>query len=190
MSTRYVIGLGLPRSGTTSLAALLGGCTGASVTHEGTRHLMPWPPTKDATRPAVQFLKAKSGRYVGDVGYYWMPYLLPMYRVLPSLKAVALVRPFGEWWPSFRARVDEAVLTDNSGASRTQFPTINKATPKARAQAYYKRYVAMLVNLREEVPLAIHHTQSLNTPRRLLRASGIQRDDWTVTTHHCNQRHE
>jgi len=187
----YIIGLGPPRSGTTSLAALLHGCEGARVSHEGTPFAQPWPTEEQAVRQAVEWLEAQSGRYVGDVGYYWLPYVLPLWRRLaPRVVFTAVVRPEAQWHRSFSERVDPAVLQRNDSPSRKQFPT-PPGTRTERRRRYYRRYVRRLQALRYEgVPLAIYGTAALNVPRRILRTSGIARPDWTPSTHHKNQRCE
>jgi hypothetical protein len=188
-SRNYLIGLGPPRSGTTSLAALLDGCDGAHVTHEAAPCL-PWDVGPKHIGRALGFLEARTeAPVVGDVGYYWLPYVMTVWRHLaPQVRFVALLREPEAWHESFAGRINPSVLSDNQTQSRSQFPCYD-GTPREQRGKYYITYRRRLEALQAEgVPLSIRRTSALNAPRRILRASGIPREQWNPQAHHKNQR--
>jgi len=186
----HVIGIGTGRSGTTSLAALLDGCDGAHVTHEAAPCL-PWDVGPKHIGRALGFLEARTeAAVVGDVGYYWLPYVMTVWRQLaPQVRFIALLREPEAWHKSFAGRIDPSVLSDNQNQSRSQFPCYG-GRPRQQREEYYTTYRRRLEALQAEgAPLSLHRTSALNAPRRILRASGIPRDQWNLQTHHKNQRH-
>ena len=68
------IGCGTGRCGTTSLAKLIAGCDGAVCYHER-RPLLPWVFNAELFQERLKWLSTATARIIGDVAYYYLPYL-------------------------------------------------------------------------------------------------------------------
>ena len=166
--TRYIIGVGL-RMGTTSLAAMLGACDGAHVTHEGIRHAMPYIRDAEALDRAWEALKARDGRYVGDVGYYWLNYVPDV--LDRGARVILLDRPREDFVASARAALGTP--------DHVQLP-----------ETWVEWYDAhRLCTMATSVHPACHSISLADlTAARVMDAAGIDEEDRHDTTMHLNQR--
>lgn len=91
---QIVIGLGTGRCGTESLAYFLNLQDKSAVHHEKHRHEISW---QGAEREIERFLdwceSATNLKLVGDVAFYYLPYVEYMLSINPRIKFVCLQRP-------------------------------------------------------------------------------------------------
>lgn len=117
MRKRIVIGLGTGRCGTLSLASLLDGQVSACVSHEGTpldqggqawrRHAwmhLPWEPDADRFEAVASAIESYPGRFVGDVGFYYLPYVEMLIDRFPNVRFVCLKRNRSQVLRSYMAK--------------------------------------------------------------------------------------
>ncbi len=88
---QYVFGLGTGRSGTVSLSRLLKAQASSSVTHE-VRPLLPWKYDQGLIDERLDYLAQRPTRMVGDVAYYYLPYVRYIAERLPEARFVCMRR--------------------------------------------------------------------------------------------------
>ena len=88
---QIVIGLGTGRSGTVSLGQLLNAQPGAGVTHER-RPLLNWNVDQAALEVRRRQLSESEATLVGDVGYYYLPYVQKLTHQFQNAKFVCMRR--------------------------------------------------------------------------------------------------
>lgn len=91
MSKRLIIGLGTGRCGTLSLSAILDAQYLASITHE-VYFKLPWLADYDALKHVIRCLHMHAGETVGDVGFYYLPYVDKIVQLHNSVKFICLKR--------------------------------------------------------------------------------------------------
>ena len=186
--SRFVIGMGTGRCGSTSLSYLLSGCRGVLVTHEeipGPR----WPPKPKHVGKALRFLL--EGRFedvpgvraphtTGDVALYWGPYVEPMIKYIPEIKVIGLVREKSEC-------VDSLHETFQSDSYITQpavqaYPTVEGEGREAWAN-YWDLYYDLIRDLEQKYPdnVTSIRTEEMSTKEgqeKVFRAAAIPPEDW------------
>ncbi len=88
---KLIIGLGTGRCGTVSLCNILNQLPSSFFVHEG--FMLPWYGQPDiAISKLKKFLNDTDKCYVGDVGFYWLPYVEEVISVFPKTKFICLKR--------------------------------------------------------------------------------------------------
>lgn len=102
MSKTIFLGCGTGRCGTTSLAKLLASCEDTVCTHER-RPVLPWVFDEELFQERVTYFSQlqSSASLVGDVSYFYLPYLEHFIRIFPQMKIVCLERDRQEVIDSF-----------------------------------------------------------------------------------------
>jgi len=85
------VGCGTGRCGTTSLAELIRGCENAVCKHER-RPLLPWAFNEELFQERVRWFSDSATSILGDVAYFYLPYLEQFMRVFPHLRIICLER--------------------------------------------------------------------------------------------------
>ena len=107
-----IIGIGTGRCGTLTLSRLLNLQPAAHVTHEKQPHL-PWD--MEDTKPIKAQLadlhqRQERFKFVGDVAFYWLPYLSRLFREFTDIKVVGLWREKEGFIESSIARLPSPLL--------------------------------------------------------------------------------
>jgi len=90
---QIVIGLGTGRCGTHSLAHLLNAQRDATVYHEKEEHKISWGGSEQAIDTLLTWAMAQEQlQLVGDVGFYYLPYVEYILTRKPSVKFICLQR--------------------------------------------------------------------------------------------------
>lgn len=76
---KLIIGCGMPRSGTGSLAKLLNKCKNVRVTHE-LQISLPFKFNRIKLREKIKFIEELKGDIVGDVAHYYLNYIEELIR--------------------------------------------------------------------------------------------------------------
>lgn len=104
--SQVIIGCGTGRCGTKSLAKLLDDCEGTRVTHE-MKPLLPWEVDMELLLGRIAaFRKAKSP-FVGDVAFYYLPYLPHLIATFPGIRIICLWRDEGKIVESYMAKTSQ-----------------------------------------------------------------------------------
>ncbi len=73
MDKQLIFGLGTGRCGTVSLTKLLNAQPGTEITHEA--YTLPWEPDETKFYNSIHTILTLNAGRVGDVAYYWLPYV-------------------------------------------------------------------------------------------------------------------
>ncbi len=88
---KLIIGLGTGRCGTVSLCNILNQIPSSFFVHKG--FMLPWYGQSDiAIQKIRKFLNDTDKQYVGDIGFYWLPYVEKVLSVFPKTKFICLKR--------------------------------------------------------------------------------------------------
>jgi hypothetical protein len=96
------IGCGTGRSGTTSLASLIDGCEDAVCMHER-RPLLPWIFDEGFFQEHVAWFLNASASTIGDVAFFYLPYIERFLEVFPRMKVLCIERDRQEVVDSYMA---------------------------------------------------------------------------------------
>ncbi|MDQ7031611.1 MAG: galactosyltransferase-related protein [Desulfonauticus sp.] len=100
-----IIGLGAERSNTVSLCKMLNQIPSSFFVHEG--FMLPWyGKEKEALFKLEKFLDSTEKKYVGDVGFYWLPYVECVLKQFPDAKFICLKRDKEETIKSFLKKTE------------------------------------------------------------------------------------
>ena len=117
-SKRITLGIGTGRNGSESLSYLLNSQNESCYSHEfglfsfygerAQRHRPPlhWHGSLDVARQALESLKLYRGRYVGDIGMYWLPYLPQLCQEYPQLQVICIYRSRNSTVESFLKKTE------------------------------------------------------------------------------------
>lgn len=96
------LGCGTGRSGTTSLTSLINRCEDAVCTHER-RPLLPWVYNEDAFQERVAWFSNASTSTIGDVAFFYLPYIEKFLEVFPHMRVLYIERDRQEVVDSYMA---------------------------------------------------------------------------------------
>ncbi len=156
---QLVIGLGSGRCGTTSLAHLLNKQPHASVTHEEPP-LLPWQVDAALLAERLAGLRARPETLVGDVAFYYLPYVELIAAQLPNTRFVCLRRDREETVRSFVAKsegVHHWIQHDGTQWQKSPdwddcFPKYDLVDKTAAIGRYWDEYYARATELATQLP--------------------------------------
>lgn len=142
---RIVVGLGSGRSGTVSLSHLLDSQPGVAVTHE-CRPVLPWVVSSTGLIEArVDALLQRPEQTVGDVAYYYLPYVETLGSLHTDIRFLCMRRDFEQTVRSMMVKTEGRnhwVEHDGSewSVDATWDPTMPSFDPMAKEEAV-RRYI-------------------------------------------------
>jgi hypothetical protein len=172
------IGCGTGRCGTLSLAKLIDGCEDAVCTHER-RPLLPWIFKEDLFQERLSHFSNATASLIGDVAYFYLPYLEPFIQIIPDIKIICLERDRqgvinsymskAQWWNHWRNN-DAADWVDNNLWDVT-FPKYDSRDKSKAIGTYWDDYRRKIRIVAKTHPknIRIFHIDVLNTKRGLKR---------------------
>lgn len=195
-STRVVFGLGTGRCGTATLAALIelqaGGCGG----HERLGHRVAWQGGEREVDVVLRMLEdelASGVRLIGEVGFYYLPYLARIRARFPAARFIVLQRERAATIASF---LDKTVDKANHWAPTPRFarharwsrcfPTYPAGLDKAAAIGrYWDQYYAATATLERAEPevfmtVGTERLGEIATQHAILDFLGLPRGDQMV----------
>jgi len=148
------IGCGTGRCGTTSLARLIGGCENAVCTHER-RPLLPWTFNEELFQERVRWFSNSTASVIGDVAYYYLPYLERFIQEFPDVKIICLERDRQAvidsymWKTQWRNRWSNHNGTDWAkdqvwDATYPKYDTTDKAKAIGLYWDHYRKWIRLL----------------------------------------------
>lgn len=161
--TRVMFGLGTGRCGTATLAALIQLQAGGSGGHERLGHRVAWSGGEreiDVVSRMLEDELAAGARLVGEVGFYYLPYLTRLRARFPAARFIVLQRERAATIASF---LDKTVDKSNHWAPTPRFarharwsrcfPTYPAGLDKAKAIGrYWDEYYAATATLERAEP--------------------------------------
>lgn len=175
-----VVGLGTGRCGTHSLVELLNRQPESAVTHEEFP-LLPWrrvPGYPGIAERLRRIRRSRTGRLVGDVASFYLPYAEEAIALDPSIRMICLERPREEVVASFSAWLDAVHPLPTDHWSRVPgpgwhhelfwtriFPQYDAADRAAGIGLYWDEYHRTAAALAQRFPrqFQVFPTESLNT---------------------------
>ena len=156
------IGCGTGRCGTVSLTKLIDGCEDALCTHER-RPLLPWVVNEELFQERVRYLKSAKTKIIGDVAFFYLPYLERLMEVFPRVRIICIERDRQEvidsfmWWTHWENR-----WVDHDGAEWVKNAVWDVTYPKYsltdKAEAigrYWNDYHRDIRRLRDQHPQSV-----------------------------------
>ena len=185
---QLVIGLGSGRCGTVSLSRLLDAQPGAQVRHELRPHL-PWMADKALLARKLDILRRLPGTgLVGDVGFFYLPYVVRILAAWPSARILALRRAERETVASFMVKTQGRNHWMDHDGNRWRldptwdpcYPSFDTSSKEQALQRYWQSYYAAVERLCVEYPsnVRLFDVEDLNTSqgvRAILDFVGIAR---------------
>jgi len=92
MEKKLIFGIGTGRCGTVSLCELLNRQKFSNFTHEN-RPLLSWDGPRSELDKRIEDLLLMEGSYVGDIAFFYLPYINYILSNYPDTKIVCLKRP-------------------------------------------------------------------------------------------------
>lgn len=143
MMDRFILGIGPPRSGTTSFAKLLDGCRGVRVTHEqGPRPR--WENGRDSVFEYLDWFSHRDSGLCGDVACWHLPaveHLLLSAAV--DIRVPVILRNEDDTVRSLLRKSRRYCTTD----PRHDFPTWPHLSDEEAFRRYWREYVVRVLSL-------------------------------------------
>lgn len=171
---KIIIGCGTGRCGTVSLSKLLSGCTGVKVSHE-MNPVLPWIVDENMLRDRMRFWESDVCQTVGDVAYYYLPYLEKIMKHFDDVKIVCMWRSRKEVVDSFMWKTQNLnSWADHDGTvwgistkwdiTFPKYPVALESKRKAVVQ-YWDEYYEKINELKKKYPdnIKIFRIDALNT---------------------------
>lgn len=95
MNKKLIFGIGTGRCGTVSLCGLLNSQKYAHFTHEK-RPLLSWDGPRNKLDERIEEILLQEGRYVGDIAFFYLPYIEYILDNYPDTKIICLKRAMNE----------------------------------------------------------------------------------------------
>lgn len=151
----------MPRSGTGSLAKLINSCKNSHVSHETHTHLS-YDFDKKKLLEKLEVIFKMSGKYIGDVGHYYLNYLDYFIRYKDA-KVVCMKRDKFKVIQSMKKTPGWNVYKDTTRKDKFPFPQIDKSFEIA-AGIHHSIYYKKIRKLKNRFPskILILHVDELN----------------------------
>ena len=160
---RLVIGLGTGRCGTVSLSRLLNAQPDAQVRHE-LRPYLPWAVDEALLARKLDILRRLPGSgLVGEVGFFYLPYVIRILAAWPGARILALRRAERETVASFMVKTrGKNHWADHDGSQWRHdadwdpcFPIFETGTKEQALHRYWRSYYAEVERLCVEYPSSV-----------------------------------
>lgn len=168
-----MFGLGTGRCGTKSLAALLSWQDDADVQHERFESAIAWAKSEDQVHAFLDACAARPDRaLVGDVAFYYLPYIEMILARRPDARFIALQRRRATTIDSYMQWTEGRNHWMKHNGTRWRHDEWDKCYPKYRARTkagalrrYWDDYYRTFEQLRRRYPnnLRRFRVESLNT---------------------------
>lgn len=144
---KIVFGVGTGRCGTVSLCELLNNQIGANFTHEDKQEL-PWKFSREIIDRKLQDISSREGKYVGDVAFYYLPYVEHILEKYPEAKFLYLERSKDEVVRSYLRKTwrrnhwvnHRGIIWRKDPKWDKCFPNFNKFRKRAAIRSYWEYY--------------------------------------------------
>ena len=186
MFKQVVIGLGTGRCGTKSLSYLLNLQENAEVYHERRHYKIAWENAEKEIDAFLQWAEGKTNRtMVGDVGFYYLPYVEYILLRHPEIKFVCLQRACASTVASYMKHTRGRNHWMEHDGTRWKvdpwdhcFPKYDVVSKNKAIELYWQDYYSLATKFQEKYPdsFRIFPTSALNTEegqREILSFIGI-----------------
>ena len=194
-----IIGIGTGRCGSASLAGILNMQMGAQITHES-KPRPPWNADHAMLSFKLETILNREGKWVGDIGMYYLPYVREIIAMHPSVRVIYLERDEDQVVRSFLVKTEkrnhwmyhdglEYRIDDVWDPLFPKFKAENKEEAlKAYVSSYRQAARAVIAEYPERVFFL--KTEELTDPKRiteLLRFIGVPEAQMVIEQVHKNQ---
>lgn len=162
MENKIIIGCGLPRTGTGSLAKLLNGCKNFQVGHETLIHL-PYEFNRDKLYEKLEIIHRFKGSYIGDIGHYYLNYLDYLIK-FKHAKIICMKRDKHKVIKSMKETMKWNPYSQRNIEGSEAFPHIPKSSFELSASIHFDIYYKEIHRLKRKYPsrILIFHVKGLN----------------------------
>lgn len=174
---KLIFGIGTGRCGTVSLCELLNNQEESNFTHEE-RPLLPWNGSKRNLDDKIKEILSRRERFVGDIAFYYLPYVEYILEKYPQTKIICLKRDRGEVVKSYLKKtkgrnhwVNHREIIWSHCEWDKCYPTYNKFLKKNAIKKYWEQYYNKIEGLTSKYPGSIMVTDmyhALNTEAGIL----------------------
>lgn len=192
MKKQLIIGLGTGRCGTVSLSRLLNSQKNSNVSHES-KPILTWKFDKEKIESKLNAISDKKGRYIGDVAFYYLPYVRYILKKFPNTKFVCLKRLKNEVIKSYLFKTKgRNHLIDHFGNKWKKdnkwdyaFPKYDLNSKEEAIGVYWEDYYKEVRGLIKKYPknIEIFDIDELNSNegvKRILNFCGVDKNDQKV----------
>lgn len=174
MKKQLIIGLGTGRCGTVSLYRLLDSQKNSDINHES-KPLLTWKFSKKAIDSKLKQILKRNRKYVGDVAFYYLPYVEYILNKYSGTKFICLKRPKEEVIGSFVEHTNklnwnhwinhDGKKWKKTGAWDKCFPKYNIKRKDEAIKKYWKEYYKEVNKLVKKYPknIKVFETKILNS---------------------------
>lgn len=173
MRKQLIIGLGTGRCGTTTLSRILANQKNSTFKHES-KPILTWGFNKNEIDKKLKRIISQKGKYVGDVGLYYLNYVEYIIGKHPSSKFVILKRKKEEVVRSFLKKSKRYDLwrKDHLKGQNTwikAFPKYGVESKKVALENYWEDYYKKSNQLLKKFPsnIILFETNSLNSKKEI-----------------------
>ncbi len=195
MEKKLIFGIGTGRCGTVSLCELLNNQKFTHFTHEK-RPLLSWNGPKAILDERIGKILLQEGRYVGEIAFFYLPYVEYILNNYPDAKIICLKRAASKVVKSYMEKTRRRNhWMKHSGLiwKRCEwdkcYPKYKSLTKRNALRKYWKEYYETVDHLKSAHPesiLLMDMHEALNTKtgiRQLLNFVGIEKEHLVVKKH-------
>lgn len=176
MDKKLVFGIGTGRCGTVSLSKLLNSQKNSNFTHE-IKPLLPWKFSKNEINKKLNQIIKRKPDYVGDIAFYYLPYVEYIIKKYPHTKFICLKRDKNETVESYDNKTGLKNHWINHDGKKFMNDPYDKCFPKNNDKSllkkqlisrYYDKYYSEVERLIKKYPnniLLFEMTYGLNTKK-------------------------
>jgi hypothetical protein len=195
VNKKILIGLGTGRCGTTSLASLLNSVRGCGVTHEegDIRANLSWDFSREGIEKALKKMESRPQGVVGDVAFYYLPYVRYIAEARPDATFICLRRDREGTIESYMKktegrdhwRPESGDANDNWDRMYPKFKAENKRVAIGMYWDFYYKTVDDLA--RAEIRIRTFKMEELNEDagvKSIMKFAGLEHDAAKVGLRH------
>lgn len=192
MKKKLIFGIGTGRCGTVSLCTLLNSQKYSSITHE-MRPLVAWNGSPDKLDKRIKTILSQKGSYVGDIAFFYLPYIDYILQHYPGAKIICLKRAKNQVVESYIRKtprrnhwVKHPGLIWHKCEWDKCFPKYHSLLKRNAIGKYWEEYYETVDHLKLDYPesiLMIDMYEALNTEtgiKKILDFLDIEKRHWVI----------
>jgi hypothetical protein len=192
MKKNLVIGLGTGRCGTVSLSLILDLQKNAVFSHES-KAFLPWKFSETAILKKIKALLSKKGNFVGDVAFFYLPYVEYILANNPRAKFICLKRDKKETVESYSKKTKGRNHWMEHGGGKWKkdaqwddcYPNYKTNFKERALEMYWEDYYGSIKKIMKKHPnnvllLDMESINKLEGIKKILSFCGFPKKDWKL----------